>query len=96
MTDMDVVPNRSARANLDVRFNDGRRVDVRSHEKGALALVLNPERGGTELGLRNKDDTQNDKKDSQPLLAKHALPQEQDRPDGNEDEVETHKRIGKA
>ena len=44
MTYMDMVPNGSAGANLDVRFNNGRRVDMRSHEIGASALVLDSER----------------------------------------------------
>jgi len=44
MTDMDVVPNRSAGANLDICFNDGRRVDMRSHGIGVSALVLDSDR----------------------------------------------------
>jgi len=47
MTYMDVVPNRSAGADLDIRFNNSRWVDMRSHERGASTLVPNLERSVT-------------------------------------------------
>lgn len=50
----------------------------------------------TTLTLRNKDNAQNGKNDSQPLLATDVLPQEKDRPDGNKNYIEAHKWIGKA